>query len=436
MARFSPYLRYLPISVVLTLLLGFSSVGASKKTALQNQAALKAEAWEAWEDGEIDYAAELATKLIEYKNEASAGWHLLFLKAFITGDYEEALGLYKKIDPEYSRLDELNKTVVHAFLHLGRYAKAEEFARSRDMEKHLCDRLKSFKERPLKVTLDRLTVIPFAEGPLSEYFPDFEVELEGQKVIAHVDTGGTFLHMAPARAEKFGIELIAGGEAYHGSRRVKIYHGIARSFRIGEALFENVPVGALASLVGQENFIIFGTNILQKFLSTLDYPNKRLILSPRNNPQLRKNHLAMLPADRVKIPFFMGADHYMFTRGAVGENRGLNFFIDSGLVSLHPDGRGGIRQAAFTAPASSFIKWGFKPEEVEQGVFESHLPLSFGPLEQEGHLVLAGKAKKESYSSFEGVRIDGLLSHAFLKRYTWTLDFSKRKYIFSSQRQD
>jgi len=26
-----------------------------------------------------------------------------------------------------------------------------------------------------------------------------------------------------------------------------------------------------------------------------------------------------------------------FARGAVGENRGLNFFIDSGLVSLHPE---------------------------------------------------------------------------------------------------
>jgi len=291
------------------------------------------------------------------------------------------------------------------------------------------------RENPLKVTLDKLTVIPFAKGQLHEFFPDFEVLLNGEKVIAHVDTGGTFLHMAPVRAEKLGIELIPGAKGFHGSRRVDIYHGIAKTFRIGDVLLENVPVGALASLVGQEDFIIFGTNLLQQFLSTLDYPNKRLILSPPDNSQLRKEHLAMLPANQVKIPFFMGGDHYMFVRGGVGEHRNLNFFIDSGLVSLHPS-KEGLRQAAFTAPPNSFIKWGFKPEEVKKRIFESHLPLILGSLEQEGHLFLAGKEEKDSWGKFEEVRIDGLLSHAFLKQYVWTIDFSERIYIFSAQAQE
>lgn len=428
MKYFPQHFRYLPILVILALLVGFSSVRTTSKSLQQNQATLKEEVWKAWEAGEINEAAELADKLIESKSEASTGQHILFLKAFITGNYEEALEIYKKIDPTYSQYIELDKTVVNAFLHLKRYGEAEKFAHSRNMKKHICDRLKNLKENPLRVTLDKLVVIPFAKGQLHEYFPDFEAELNGEKVIAHVDTGGTFLHMAPSRAEKFGIELTPGGKASHGSRRVDVYYGIAKSFRIGDALFENVPVAALASLVGQENFIIFGTSILKQFLSTLDYPNKRLILSLRENPEFRKKHLAMLPEDQIEIPFYMGADHYMFARGGVGEHQNLNFFIDSGLVLLHSDEKGGIRQAAFTATADMLIQWGFEQEKVEKRVFESHLPLLLGPLEQKEHLFVTAK---KPYGPFEGVRIDGLLSNAFLKRYAWTLDFSKRMYIFS-----
>lgn len=410
-------------------------VATSGSSASQDPNALEAKAWEAWQNGEISQAAEIAVKLVETKSSVPAGQHIMFLKAFVTGKYEEALGIYKKIDPAYPKYAELDNVVIDAFRHLGRFPEAEKFAQSRGKEKHVLELLKMLKENPVKVTLEKLTVIPFAKGQLHEFFPDFEVMLNGEKVIVHVDTGGTFLHMAPARAEKLGIKLIPGGKGMHGSRSSDIYHGIAKTFRIGDALFENVPVAALASLVGQENFIIFGTSILQQFLSTLDYPNKRLILSPRDNSQLRKEHLAMLPADEVKIPFYMAGDHYMFVRGGVGEHRDLNFFIDSGLVSLHP-GKGGIRQAAFTAPPNSFTKWGFKPEEVEKRVFDSHLPLSLGPLEQEGHLVLAGKEEKDSWGKFAEVRIDGLLGHAFLKHYVWTIDFNGRIYIFSTQAKE
>jgi len=434
MNRILKHFRYFHLFAALVLIIVFINA-ASGSSASTDLNALEAKAWKAWQNGDISQAAEIAAKLAETKSAAPAGQHILFLKAFVTGKYEEALGIYKKIDPAYPKYAELDNVVIDAFRHLGRFPEAEKFAQSRGKEKHVLELLKMLKENPLKVTLDKLTVIPFAKGQLHEFFPDFEVILNGEKVTVHIDTGGTFLHMAPARAEKLGIKLIPGGKAKHGSRSVDIYHGIAKTFRIGDALFENVPVGALASLVGQENFIIFGTSILQQFLSTLDYPNKRLILSPRDNSQLRKDHLALLPADEVKIPFYMAGDHYMFVRGGVGEHRDLNFFIDSGLVSLHP-GKGGIRQAAFTAPPNSFIRWGFKPEEVEKKVFDSHLPLSLGPLEQEGHLVLAGKEEKDSWGKFAEVRIDGLLSHAFLKHYAWTIDFNKRIYIFSSQAKE
>jgi hypothetical protein len=369
----------------------------------------------------------MAAALIEDKSSADIGLHILLKKAFITGNYEEALRLYEEINPDYPRYNELHQTVLNALLHLGRYSEAEQFASSKGLEEHICDRMKRLKESPLKVRLDSITVIPFAGGNLSEYFPDLEVDICGQKVVAHVDTRGTFLVMGPKRAKELGIELVSGKEGYHGHQKVETSYGIARSFGIRDAILKSVPVVALASL-NKQDFIIFGINILQQFLSTLDYPNKRLILSPRSNEELREAHLAMLPDNRVDMPFYMGGDHYMLAHGGIGAHKGLVFFVDSGLVLLYPDGQGGIRQVAFRTSRDLLLQWDFAPGVVEKDICESPFSISPGSLAQDGHLISVGE---KSWGPFEDVRIDGLLGHAFLKRYAWTLDFSNFRYIFS-----
>jgi len=341
---------------------GGQAEGQDTNTALE-------EAWAAWKNGDLPKAEKLAKAL----TEAAEGQHLLFLCAFVKGDYEEALAQHAILDASYPRYAEFDKTAAEAYLHLSRYSEAERFAHDREMKKGVRKALALRVKHPLRVTLKGLSEIPFAKHPLSEYLPGFEVELEGKKVVAHVDTGGTFLHMAPEKAKELGIELMPGGEGHHGTRCVKTFIGNARSFRIGEACLENVPVVALPSLTGQEGFMIFGTNVLQQFLSTIDYRNKRLILSPRGDADLRKEHLARLPENRVKIPFYMWRDHYMLTRGGVGEHRDLNLFIDSGLVYLNADGEGRVRQAAFLSSGENLEAWGLDLQRVRVREFSSAL---------------------------------------------------------------
>lgn len=43
-------------------------------------------------------------------------------------------------------------------------------------------------------------------------------------------------------------------------------------------------------------------------------------------------------------------------------------------------------------------------------------------------MIVVGPAGDQT---FGGVRIDGLISHAFLKRYAWTIDFDSREYTFA-----
>jgi len=386
-------------------------------------------AWQAWKAGNIEEAHRYATSLLKLPQLEPDARHLLFLTSFVMGEYEKALGHYEKIGEDYERRGELDEPVLDAYLHLGRYAEAERFARGRNMPDWRVQTLANRRANPLKVRLSEVSIIPYAEHPLSPYFPAFKSEINETQVIAHMDTGGTFLIMGPERAKRLGIKLVEAGEGYHGATKVPLSCGIAKRFQLGDAVLENVPVGALASLTGPQDFVIFGTNVLQQFLSTLDYPNQRLILSPRDKPEQHDRHLAMLPAERVRVPFYMWGDHYMFARGAVGEHKGLNFFIDSGLVALFPSGEGGLQQAAFSTSREKYVGWGFDEGKLG-GPFVSHLPLALGSLSQSKLLLLPGKVGDRD---FGGVRIDGLLSHAFLKQYAWTLDFAERDYVFSSK---
>ncbi|MFC2004742.1 retropepsin-like aspartic protease [Chloroflexota bacterium] len=416
---------YVPVLVyLLTMSVLFFNIACSGPLPQKDISSVLEEAWITWEEGDVEQAEEFAKSV----SKTQEGRHLLFLTAYVKGKYEESLLHYDNIDPSYSRYAELDRSVVEAYRHLSRYAEAEQFALSHKMEKDLLSILEQCSQQPLKATLSSLTEIPFAEHPLSEYFPAFEVQIQGQPVTAHIDTGGTFIHMGVERAQKFGIEVIPVGVGSHGAQSEEIYFGIARSFRLGEAQLENVPVVAFPFL-DQQEFVIFGTNILQQFLSTLDYPNKRLILSPRNSPELQKNHLAMLPVNKTEMPFYLWGEHYMFARGGVAENHSLNFFIDSGIVSLHPADKGGIRQAAFKSSPSNFRNWGFDLNEVSKGVFESPLSLSLGSLEQNALLCIA--PENFANSPLGGIEIHGVLSHAFLNNYAWTLDFDQHRYIFS-----
>ena len=386
-------------------------------------------AWAAWRDGEVTKAEKLAIML----PGTSDIKHLLFLCCFVKGQYEAALDQYEKIRPSYDKFSNLDEPVIYAYFHLHRYTEAVEFARKRNMEqKRLLKGLDMYAKTLLKVSLNKTIVIPFAKIPfkgydLSDFFPGFDAELEGKKVTVHVDTGGTFLHMSPEQAKKLGIKLVEGPRVFASTKLQRCYLGIAKRFQLGEAVLENVPVVALPELTGEQDFIIFGTNILEQFLSTLDYPNRRLILSDRNDEALCKEHLQMLPVKRFEVPFYMWGDRYMFARGGYGNHKDLNFFIDSGLVDLGEDTQGRIRQACFETTPEFYQSWGVDPNESKKKHFVSPLPISLGPLEQENQFFLSVK----NTQGFGGVRIHGLLSHAFLKRYAWTLDFSQMKYIFA-----
>lgn len=381
-----------------------------------------ASAWSAWREGDVDLAVRLA-------REAAAGderSHILMLALYVQGDYAGALEHYARIDRSYGGLAELDDVVVEAHLHLDQQADALGFARERGLERA---KYMALRRQPMQVTLDEVAVIPYADNPIVDYLPGFDASVNGTPVTAHVDTGGTFLHMNPAKAEQLGIDLVAGPDGKHGAQTVPTLLGMATTFQLGPVVLENVPVIGMPSLQGSQDFVVFGTNVLDRFLVTLDYPNRRLLLSPRGDNDARGAHLALLPAAREALEFLLWSDHYMIARGGVGDADGLNFFIDSGLVSLHPQPDGSVRQAALIVARDDLAGWGSAYSETGQdGVVELTDAIRLGGLAQCEHLVLV--RERGIVSDMGGIRIDGLLSHAFVKQYAWTIDFDERRYLF------
>lgn len=95
---------------------------------------------------------------------------------------------------------------------------------------------------------------------------------------------------------------------------------------------------------------------------------------------------------------------------------------------MHPDGAGEPRQASFTSSKRRLTQWGTPGADIRRGFFESRDPLTLGPLGEDRPMIVVGPAGDQT---FGGVRIDGLISHAFLKRYAWTIDFDSREYTFA-----
>ena len=215
---------------------------------------------------------------------------------------------------------------------------------------------------------------------------DSSVRLNGRPAVARLDTGGSFIHLSSEAAAAFGIETVAAERSFAALGWHTVRYGVG-DLDVGAIHMQNVPVavheGALgaspiADAFGVELGPIVGTNVLQRFLATIDAPGARLILSRRGDADARSEHLARLgPAQEA--PFALWSDHLMIARGRVGGIEDANLFVDSGLVVFTPD----QGQAAVLASRRALASWGVDlPEEGRLAVLPG--PVAIGPVSRDG----------------------------------------------------
>ena len=57
--------------------------------------------------------------------------------------------------------------------------------------------------------------------------PAIPVELNGEQLLAHIDTGGPFIIMGPEKAESLGIETVQTGSGVANAQRTRVFSGLA-----------------------------------------------------------------------------------------------------------------------------------------------------------------------------------------------------------------
>ncbi|MEU7151162.1 retropepsin-like aspartic protease [Streptomyces sp. NPDC045456] len=368
-------------------------------------------AWRAWASGDIEEAAWRAAEVGEDR--------LLILADLVRGRFEQALSRYEPLASAGFRFRTLDEPVGHAWLHLNQVGKACEHLRQR--RRRIAPGLVLRREHPMTIKAVGSVTLPFQDHPLAPYLPAVEGTLNGHRTLLHLDTGGTFLVMSTRRATELGITSLPNGRSSHGVTRTQARTGTVREVKLGSATLTNVPVDILPTLTGPQDIVIMGTNLLERFLPTINTPAGHLLLTPRGQHA---------PLDGTRVPFYLWADHYMLARGGYGPRRDLTFFIDSGLVHLLEDEHGTPRQAAVLATRSQYRSWGISRADLKTTSLKAAHPLRLGPLEQPGHLLSITPTRSAPWSRFGGITVHGLLSQAFLAEYAWTLDFDRFEYTF------
>ncbi len=399
-------------------------------------------AWDDWRAGNFVRAREQSGFAIQRGEPArgemmDAARHVFALAAHVAGDDAGAVSAYDAIGARYRRLAELDEPILWSYLRLGNLAAARAFAERRGLLRNrgTRERLRLAAEKPLRVEMSGVIELPFTGDAFSPLMPGIEVRVQRRPMVARLDTGGSYLHVTRSQAQALGIDYGGCGKGFAGLVKNSICYGAA-DLTLGGAHIQNAPVwvhaddtfpiGSVPAAFGVEMGPIIGTNIFQQFLTTIDAPQHRLILSERGNPAAGAAHIARLSGPAHEVPFALLGEHHMIARGRLGEGHDLNLFIDSGLAAFRTDqGQAGLLVSARTLEA-----WGI-PAPAAGRFAEIPGPIALGPLRQEGMTAVAVPDRVwRDFGDWSGIRVEALLSYAFLKNYAWTIDFDRRVYVF------
>lgn len=387
--------------------------------------------------GDFDDSEREARETLKFKDVESDASRIMAKILYLRGQYSEATDFLERVISANPSDQQLYWELAQCHLRMNNYREAARIFEEHKFSNPLVPLVQKVAEKPaLQISGEKdTTVVPLLQvDPL----PVIEIGVNGKQVFAFIDTGGPFFSTNIEFARKEGYQILSSQTGdYALKKNAPVEYLQMDSVSIGEFVLQNVPGCALEGIRPQfgkytcEDCI--GTGILNQFLSTIDYPNRRLILTKRNNPRAKNEHFKLLGERCGKVPFFMALDHHLIAKGSLNGRENLTFFVDSGLAAIgQPDPNGPVIQAAFMMPYSAMIEFGIieSSKEITFPYFYEIASLGLGSLIQQDLYGFLPSREGERFN-FDGIMIDGLISHAFLRNYAWTLDFDNHEFIFT-----
>jgi hypothetical protein len=269
------------------------------------------------------------------------------------------------------------------------------------------------------------STVPFVTA---DPLPVVGLKANGRMGTFLVDTGGT-LDLDPAFAANLGLTLQdAGTGTFAGGKQASIKRSMLQSVSLGTATAFDVPVHVLethasSAFAGLHLDGVVGTTLFERFLVTIDYPMKRLVVRPRSASA--QFMAAAKASDATIVQCWLVGDHFVFADARVNAAPEGLFLFDSGLAGggLMPSeplvkaanleldrsragtGIGGGGEVAMIPFVARAVAVGSAAQYDVPGLYTpgNSLPFPF--------------------------TVWGIVSNDFLKHYAYTVDFDAMKIV-------
>ncbi|MDP1636230.1 MAG: aspartyl protease family protein [Gallionellaceae bacterium] len=302
------------------------------------------------------------------------------------------------------------------------------------------EQLKLFAdETPYRISGDADTVIPFE---ITDPLPVVRISINGAEAANFfIDTGGEGLILDAGFAKQAGAQIVGeSSQEYAGGKQGLTGFGKVERVELGGIAVNQVPVGTLdlteisnSIFPGHQIKGILGTGLLQRFIATLDYRNKRLILrQPLPNRHAVDLALHLTESDH-EFPIWLVETHLIFAQGAVNRLPPSLMLIDTGLA----DG-GFLASQSIMQRAGVDMDWsqvrqgeggGGKLKVLNVTIDEVALGNDPGAVRNTDIQGIVFEKDNSLFSGALGFEVGGLISHQFFRDHALTFDFANMRII-------
>lgn len=360
-------------------------------------------------------------------------------QAFAAGDFATALADYRQSLSQDGKSFAAYFGAGQAALYANDIRNAAEYldgaqvladAKQAGLVKLLLAELRSrIRTQQTHVLSQTVTVPMTVVDPL----PLISVQLDGRQAYFMLDTGAPNLVIDPDFAKELGLKLQGGFTGtFAGGKHATVRSTVVPVFRIGTLTLHNVASSAVATrpipFFGEKRVDgIIGTVFLSQFLTTVDYPNGRIILRPRDASASFEQAVG---ADATIVPFWYVPDHFLIARGSVNALADQLFLVDSGLAG------GGFMPTQETVGAANI---GLDEIHTGTGVGGGGrvalIPFTLDRLCLGTACLPNVRGLYTPEGSPLGIfpfKVAGIISHQFLRHYAWTIDFDAMRMVLQT----
>jgi hypothetical protein len=373
----------------------------------------------AWAAGHFDAAIAASKATLAIVSDEPEAIVLLARGHVLRGELKEALAVLRKAASAGLKADLVARE--EAWIHyrrrdFGKLAKALDVAGN----PVLAGRFRSFVGKPVQATQPKsscVTLVPMrASAPLAVV----EIEVDGEPVLAIVDTGASDLILSATFASARGISVRPLGETPPGTPTVGF--GQAETVTVGDVTLANVPVDvfddrAMTDMAGESlpNVkAVLGISLLSDFQVTVDVPGEALELVGRRCKSDLEAHRT-----GTGVPFWQHETHYLYIMAEMNDAEGI-YLVNTGM-----------RGADLTATQLAYAHAGVGTPVVRDGVAPMVAIESF----ELGDTRLSGLESAfgffEQQATADGFRLDGMIGLGVMGKRRWTIDFETRRIYFA-----